>query len=371
MLWEHSYNMASNTFGHIFKMTTWGESHGKAVGVVIDGCPAGLEIDVEEINKALALRAPGKSTFTSPRAESDRAEILSGVFEGKTTGAPISILIANHDVDSSKYEPIKDLLRPGHANYTYLEKYGIFDYRGGGRSSARETACRVAAGAIAKKLLMYSGIHLTAYIKQIGHVEAVIKSDNFDLLCTSTYESPVYCPDANATAQMTTLIQKAVDTGDSLGGIIEFVILSLPAGIGDPIYKKLEANLAFAMMSLPATKGFEIGSGFQSAIMQGSEHNDSFIKDSAKVKTQTNHAGGTLGGISTGMPLIARVAFKPTSSIMQIQQTLTTSGKKASFQLPAGSRHDPCVAIRAVPIVEAMAALVIADAVLLNKCVKL
>lgn len=363
--------MASNSFGNIFKITTWGESHGKAIGVVIDGCPAGLEINDTEINAALALRAPGKNPYTSPRAESDKAEILSGVFEGKTTGAPICIIIPNKDVDSSKYEPIKDLLRPGHANYTYLEKYGIFDYKGGGRSSARETACRVAAGAIAKKFLDHKGIKLTAYIKQIGPIEAVIDSNNIENLRTLTYQSPVFCPDPQATSAMTVLIEKAKAEGDSLGGIIEFAAFSVPAGVGDPIYEKLENNLAHAMMSLPATKGFEIGSGFKSVSMLGSEHNDVFTKDSGSVQTRTNYAGGTLGGISTGMPIVGRVAFKPTSSIMQTQDTLTISGEKASFNLPAGSRHDPCVAIRAVPIVEAMGALVLIDAILLNRCVKL
>jgi chorismate synthase len=363
--------MASNSFGNIFKMTTWGESHGKSIGVVIDGCPAGLEIDENEINTALALRAPGRNSLTSPRTETDKAEILSGVFEGKTTGAPISIIIPNKDVDSSKYEPIKDLLRPGHANYTYLEKYGTFDYRGGGRSSARETACRVAAGAIANKFLAHNGIQVMAYIKQIGAIEATIKTNDFEYLRKSTYQSSVYCPDELATSAMTALIEKAKIDGDSIGGIVEFVALSIPAGLGDPVYEKLEANLAHAMLSLPASKGFEIGSGFQSVVMPGSEHNDLFTKESNNVKTQTNYAGGTLGGISTGMPLIGRVAFKPTSSIMKSQKTLTTSGEQTSIQLPAGSRHDPCVAIRAVPVVESMLALVLADAILLNRCAKL
>lgn len=363
--------MASNSFGNIFKITTWGESHGKAIGVVIDGCPAGLEIDDHEINAALSLRAPGRNPYTSPRTESDRAEILSGVFEGKTTGTPICILIPNKDVDSGKYEPIRDLLRPGHANYTYLEKYGIFDYRGGGRSSARETACRVAAGSIAKKILAHSQTHLVAYIKQIGAVEASIEAHDVEQIRTLTHQNPIYCPDAQAASEMIDLIEKAKLEGDSLGGMIEFMVESVPVGLGDPVYEKLEANLAHAMMSLPATKGFEIGSGFQSVLMTGSEHNDRFTKESGKVRTKTNYAGGTLGGIATGMPIIGRVAFKPTSSIMKLQETLSTSGEPAPFQLPTGSRHDPCVAIRAVPIVEAMAALVLVDAVLLNRCVKL
>jgi chorismate synthase len=364
--------MASNSFGNIFKIMTWGESHGKALGVVIDGCPAGLEIVDNEINAALALRAPGQSPYTSPRKEADIAEILSGVFQGKTTGAPISIIIFNKDFDSSKYEPIKDLLRPGHANYTYLEKYGIFDYRGGGRSSARETVARVAAGAVAQKLLQREGIKLTAYIKQVGAVEASVELNDPDLLRSLVYQSPVFCPDAKATTAIANLIKQTKEEGDSLGAVIEFIATSVPVGLGDPIYEKLDAALAFAMMSLPATKGFEMGSGFKSAGMRGSEHNDIFFTDpDGRVQTKTNYAGGTLGGISTGMPLVGRVAFKPTSSIMKPQETIKTSGELAAFQLPEGSRHDPCVAIRAVPIVEAMIALVLADAILLNRCVRL
>ncbi|MBS4168957.1 chorismate synthase [Parachlamydia sp. AcF125] len=363
--------MASNSFGNLFKMTTWGESHGKAIGVVIDGCPAGLEIEEEEIHHALALRAPGRRLYTSPRSEEDKAQILSGVFEGKTTGAPISILIPNRDADSSKYEPIKDLLRPGHANYTYLEKYGIFDYRGGGRASARETACRVAAGTIAKKLLRTQGIQTLAYIKQIGHLQAKPEWDQIEEMRVKIEKNSLFCPDPLLAPEMEHLIEEAMQQKDSIGGIVEFVAWNVPVGLGDPIYQKLEANLAYAMMSLPATKGFEIGSGFESVSMRGSVHNDRFKNDKGSIRTDTNYAGGALGGISNGMPLVGRVAFKPASSIMQRQNTLTTEGKEASFQLPEGSRHDPCVAIRAVPVVEAMLALVLADAMLLNRCAKL
>lgn len=363
--------MASNSFGTIFKITTWGESHGKAIGVIIDGCPAGLHITEEEINLALNLRAPGQSPYTSPRAEPDRAQILSGTLNDFTTGAPISLLIQNQDVDSNKYEPIKDLLRPGHANFPYLKKYGLFDYRGGGRSSARETACRVAAGAIAKKLLGHYGIQIIAYLKKIGALEANVTEYPFETLASLTLQSPIFCPDVKMTSAMTTLIEETKAEGDSLGGLVEFVAHSLPVGLGDPIYEKLEAKLAYAMMSLPATKGFEIGSGFSSTEMLGSAHNDRFTNSAGEIKTITNSAGGTLGGISTGMPLVGRVAFKPTSSIMKPQETVTTTGEKATFQLPQGSRHDPCVAIRAVPIVEAMTALVLVDALLLNRCVKL
>lgn len=339
--------MASNSFGTLFKITTWGESHGKAIGVVIDGCPAGLELSEDEVNAALAMRAPGRSPFTSPRREPDRAEILSGLYEGKTTGAPISIIIPNRDVDSSKYEPIKDLLRPGHANFTYLEKYGVFDFRGGGRASARETACRVAAGAVAKKLLQTYSIAVGAALKEVGGISA------------------------DDSAAVTAALDAAIAEGDSLGGVIEFCIDPIPAGLGDPVYEKLEANLAYAMMGLPATKGFEIGEGFAAAAMKGSEHNDLFCRKNDKITTETNHSGGTLGGISTGMPIVGRVAFKPASSIKRAQATVTITGATATLQLPEGSRHDPCVALRAVPIVEAMAALVVADALLLNRCARL
>jgi len=363
--------MASNTFGNIFKITTWGESHGKAIGVVIDGCPAGLSLSVEDINTALDCRAPGKTPYTSPRKEKDQAEILSGVFEGKTTGSPISIIIPNQDADSTKYESIKDLLRPGHAQFTYQEKYGVFDYRGGGRASGRETACRVAAGAVAKKFLTYSGIQIVAYLKQIGEISAELESDQINFIKDAVNNSPLFCPDESATQKMVALIEKAKNEGDSLGGIVEFMATSLPIGLGDPVYEKLEANLASAMMSLPASKGFEIGSGFSSVVMQGSTHNDSFVFEDMQVKTATNHAGGTLAGITTGMPIIGRVGFKPTSSIMKPQETLTHTREKALFQLPEGSRHDPCVAIRAVPVVEAMLALVLADALLLNRCARI
>lgn len=364
--------MASNQFGNLFRITTWGESHGKAIGVVIDGCPAGLEISEEEINAELKRRQPGSSTYVTPRGEQDRAEIYSGVFEGKTTGAPISLIIFNQDADSSKYEPIKDLMRPGHANFTYLEKYGIFDYRGGGRASARETACRVAAGAIAKKLLKGHGIRIHAFIKQIGTV-AIGDPSIFDadILEEATRRSPIFCPDPAAEAKMIEAIEQVKAEGDSLGGIIEAIGFNLPTGLGDPVYEKLEANLAKAMLSIPATKGFEIGSGFQAAAMKGSDHNDQFIVNKqGEITKASNLAGGTLGGISTGMPLIIRVPFKPTSSIRKPQKTVDTLGQEKEFRLPEGSRHDPCVTIRAVPIVEAMMALVLADALLMNCCIQ-
>lgn len=364
--------MASNFFGTLFRITTFGESHGPAIGVVIDGCPAGLPLSKEEIDSELAFRQPGASPYTSPRKEKDEAEILSGIFEGKTTGAPLTILIRNSDADSSKYEPIKDLLRPGHANFTYLQKYGIFDYRGGGRSSARETAARVAAGAVAKKLLARYQIDLCAFVAEIGAI-AIDAPDLTDLasLKKKTRSSPIFCPDEKKALAIMQAIEKVKEEGDSLGGILQG-IAHLPAGLGDPVYCKLEAMLAGAMLSLPATKGFEIGSGFAAARMKGSEHNDAFdIGPQGNITTETNFAGGTLGGISTGLPLTFRVAFKPTSSIKKAQKTVSTKGEKKAFLLPEGSRHDPCVAIRAVAIVEAMTALVLADALLMNRSAKL
>ncbi|MCX6957311.1 MAG: chorismate synthase [Verrucomicrobiae bacterium] len=362
--------MSSNSFGTIFRITTWGESHGKAIGVVIDGCPAGLEISEEEINVALAKRAPGKNDFVSPRAEADLAVIYSGVFEGKTTGTPISIIIFNQDADSSKYEAIKNQLRPGHANFTYLEKYGLFDACGGGRASARETACRVAAGAIAKKLLKHFKMQVTAFLNSVADVE-IKNLPAQDSLRALVDGSPLFCPDDGIAGRMMEKIEEAKTVGDSLGGTVGFVATGLPVGLGDPIYEKLEAILAKAMMSLPASKGFEIGEGFNASCMTGSSHNDFFVKINNKIQTESNHAGGTLGGISTGMPLCGRVAFKPTSSIKLPQESLDLQGAPVIFQLPEGSRHDPCVAIRAVPVVEAMVALVLADALLLNRSAKL
>lgn len=361
--------MGSNSFGQLFRITTFGESHGPAIGVVIDGCPAGLELSVEEIAEELKRRRPGATAYTSPRAESDRPEILSGLFEGRTTGAPIAILVRNHDADSSSYEPIKNVLRPGHANFTYLQKYGTFDYRGGGRSSARETVARVAAGAVAKKLLAHHAIELVAFIKEVGGIEAPVTPERG--LRERAWQSPVFCPDEKTSQSIMEAIERVRKEGDSLGGIVE-LIAHIPPGLGDPVYEKLEANLAKAMLSLPATKGVEFGSGFQAARMRGSEHNDAFFVDGeGRVQTRTNHAGGTLGGISTGMPLVLRVAFKPTSSIRKAQETVNLDKEAQEFRLPEGSRHDPCVALRAVPIVEAMAALVLADALLLNQVARM
>ncbi|MBS0622715.1 MAG: chorismate synthase [Verrucomicrobia bacterium] len=322
----------SNSLGRLFRYTTFGESHGPAIGVVIDGCPAQLPLTCAEIDKELVRRRPGQP-LTSPRKEPDCVEILSGVFEEKTTGAPICLLIRNCDVDSSKYEPIKDLLRPGHANSTYLAKYGHIDWRGGGRASARETVARVAAGAVAKKYIGQEGMAVSARLVEVGGKDA---------------------------AHLEEVIRDALAQGDSVGAIVEVVATGVPPGLGDPIYEKLDAELAHALLSLPATKGFEIGSGFAAARMLGSEHNDSF-------GTDANCAGGVLGGISTGQPLVMRVAFKPTSSIAKPQWTLDIEGKPTLLELPQGSRHDPCVALRALPIVEANVALVLADRLLVYK----
>ncbi len=349
--------MASNSFGNLFRMTTWGESHGSAIGLVIDGCPAGLTVTSEEINHALLMRSPGRTPWTSPRKEKDTIEILSGMLNGKTTGAPISLLIKNSDAKSSHYESTKHLLRPGHANYTYLQKYHCFDYRGGGRSSARETACRVAAGVFAEKFLQHYQITCLAFLKAVGKVS--LPSEQYtpeDII-----NSPIFCPNPAVELLMCQEIESCQVAGDSIGGIVEAHAYHLPAGLGDPVYEKLEANLAKAMLSIPASKGFEIGSGFEAAKMRGSEHNDTFIHEGV---TSTNYAGGVLGGISTGMPLELRVAFKPTSSIQKAQKTLDLHGNPQTIELPKGSRHDPCVAIRAVPVVKAMLALSLADAVL-------
>ncbi|MBI5346484.1 MAG: chorismate synthase [Chlamydiae bacterium] len=363
--------MGSNSFGEIFKITTWGESHGKALGVVIDGCPAGLLIDEEEINQDLSKRRPSQSKFVTGRNEPDKAEILSGVFEGKTTGAPICIIIYNQDQDSSSYEPIKHLLRPGHANFTYLEKYGTFDYRGGGRASARETVCRVAAASIAKKILKNYGIEVVAYIKKIGEVEAKISFATPQELRKKTLQSAIFCPDEKGQNKMIKILEDIIEEGDSIGAVVECQIFSVPTGLGDPVYQKLEAKLANGILSIPGTKGFEIGEGFSSAMMKGSEYDDLFIlNDQNKVVTKTNHAGGTLGGISTGMPIIFNTAFKPASSIKKTLETLSIDHKKQRLELPKNSRHDPCIAIRGVSVVEAMAVLVLADAILLQKAIK-
>ncbi len=346
--------MAGNSFGELFRITTWGESHGRAIGVVVDGCPAGLALSAEDIQHDLNRRRVGQSRVTSPRQEEDRVEILSGVFQGRTLGTPISLLMWNKDADSSKYEPIKDIYRPGHADFTYELKYGIRDYRGGGRSSARETACRVAAAAIAKKLLSTIGVRIYGFTRQVGAIEAqVVEVEEIE-------RNPVRCPDREAAKQMEALILAAKAEGDSVGGIVEVVATGVPVGLGDPVYDRLDADLAKAVMSINAIKGVEIGLGFRSITLRGSEHNDEFYTDaSGRIRTRTNHAGGMLGGISNGEDLIIRLAVKPPSSISKTQRSVTTTG--AEVDLEVHGRHDPCLCPRAVPVAEAMVALVLAD----------
>lgn len=366
--------MASNGFGTLFRFTTWGESHGPAVGVVIDGCPAGLELDEELINRELSRRAPGSSAHTTRRREPDCCRILSGVFRGKSTGAPISLMIENLDADSSKYEALSRLLRPGHANYTYLKKYGAFDYRGGGRASARETAGRVAAGAVARRLLAGAEIDAAAWLCAVGDYAAPARMESEDYLAGAARHaraSSIFAPDAVAEAEFVRRVEEARADGDSVGGVVAFYASGLPAGLGDPVYEKLEARLASAMLSIPACRAFEIGAGFASAALRGSACNDLFVPGAGGVRTATNRAGGTLGGISNGMPLYGRAAFKPTPSIYKTQDTVDVDGGEAQITLPQGSRHDPCVAVRAVPVVEAMCLAVLADAWLMNRAARI
>lgn len=353
--------MAGNTFGTLFKITTCGESHGGAVGVIIDGCPAGLAISEDEIQVELDRRKPGQSALVSPRQESDRIHILSGIFEGETTGTPILLLCWNKDMRPEDYDEMKNVLRPSHADYSYLMKYGRRDFRGSGRASARETLARVAAGAIAKKYLkQHFNIDILSYVEQVG---PVLTDIDYKKVTRELIESNlVRCPDEKKASQMIELIQSVKNEGDSIGGIIRGVIRNAPAGLGEPVFDKLSADLGKAMLSINAAKGFDMGSGFQGVTLRGSEHNDSFVIKNGKVALATNHAGGTLGGISTGEDIYFRVAFKPVSTIAKEQQTVSLTNE--TIELRATGRHDPCVLPRAVPIVDAMAALVMMDHVL-------
>lgn len=361
--------MPGNSFGHIFKITTFGESHGKAVGVVIDGCPAGLEISEEEIQKELDRRRPGTSHLTTTRQEEDKVEILSGVFEGKTTGTPIALLVHNKDQRPKVYGNIKDLYRPGHADFTYDAKYGFRDWRGGGRASARETVARVAAGTIAKKILARIGVKITGCVTQIGKIRvtnnAELRSGKIDKKFVES--NPLRCPDPGVLDAMVKEVETARKDLDSVGGVVEVIATGVPAGLGEPVFDKLSAELAHGIMSIPAVKGFEIGDGFDSADKRASENNDLWVakKSANHIGTTTNHAGGILGGISNGEPIVIRFALKPASSIAQKQQTVDKHGKPATIEVHG--RHDPCVCPRAVPIGEAMVALVLVDHLLLNK----
>ncbi len=352
----------SNTFGTFFRITTWGESHGPAIGCVVDGCPSGLKLSAEDIQRELDRRRPGTSDVVTQRKEADKAEILSGIHEGRTIGTPISLLIRNNDADSSKYEEIKNLLRPGQAEYTWREKYGTIDWRGGGRASARETATRVAGGAIAIKLLRTRGIEIIAYSKEIAGIVADTPSRNGSLeKMRKTIESnPVRSPDTQAAKEMEHAILTAKKEKDSVGGIIEATVYGVPPGLGEPLSDKLNADLAKALMSIPGVKGIEIGAGFELARMRGSEANDPFTINNERIHTTTNNAGGILGGISNGMPIILRLAIKPTATIGILQKTVDYAKKKET-DIAVSGRHDPCIVPRAVPVAEAMIALVLAD----------
>ncbi len=354
--------MAGNTYGTIFKLSTFGESHGKAIGGVIDGCPAGVELDLEAIQRDLDRRKPGQSAIVTQRKEPDEVEFFSGIFEGKTTGTPIGFAIHNTNQKSKDYSHIKDSFRPSHADYVYDEKYGIRDYRGGGRSSARETASRVVAGAIAKQFL--NPLSINAYVSAVGNIK--LEADPATVDFAEIENNPVRCPDQAKAAEMEAYIKQIRKEGDTIGGIVTCVIKNVPVGLGEPVFDKLHAELGKAMLSINAVKGFEYGSGFEGTSMKGSAHNDLFNTDGT---TKTNQSGGVQGGISNGMDIYFRVAFKPVATIMQNQETINSKGDTVAMQ--GKGRHDPCVVPRAVPIVEAMAALVLADFKLLKRTNKI
>jgi len=349
----------SSSFGKLFQLSTFGESHGGGVGVVVDGCPPRLALDAAEIQRDLDRRRPGQSELTTPRQEADRVEILSGVFEGRTLGTPIGLLVRNKDARPSAYEHMKDVYRPSHADYTTEAKYGIRNWQGGGRASARETIGRVAAGAIARKLLATAaGVEVLAWVARVHEVEAKVDPGRVSLEAVES--NPVRCPDAAAAEEMAAAIDAARRRGDSLGGVVECVARGVPPGLGEPVFDKLEADLASGLMSLPASKGFEIGSGFAGTRLTGIAHNDPFVPgEDGRPRTSTNRSGGVQGGISNGEDVVVRVAFKPTATISQAQQTVTSSGEATTLE--AQGRHDPCVLPRAVPMVEAMVLLVLAD----------
>ena len=351
----------SNTFGTLFRITTFGESHGVGIGVVIDGCPAGLPVATADIQAALDRRRPGQSDLTTPRKEADRVEVLSGLFDGQTTGTPIGLLIRNQDQASHDYSHIEHAYRPSHADYTYDQKYGRRDYRGGGRSSARETAARVAAGAVAAQLLAHYGVRAQSYVSQVGAVAVPVGYEQLDLALIDS--NPVRCPHSDTAARMADLIRQTRDRHDTVGGLVTGVVTGVPAGLGEPVFDKLHAELGKAMLSINAVKGFEYGSGFAGTLLFGSEHNDAFYTDEAgQVRTRTNHSGGIQGGISNGQDIYFRVAFKPVATILQPQATINDQGEEIT--LAGKGRHDPCVLPRAVPIVDAMTNLVLADMLL-------
>lgn len=353
--------MAGNIFGTLFRLTTFGESHGEAIGGVIDGCPPGFKIDLQRVQEEMARRKPGQSAIVTQRKEADQVRILSGIFEGKTTGTPIGFVIENTNQKSKDYDHNKDTYRPSHADFTYDQKYGFRDFRGGGRSSARETACRVAAGAIARQLIPQ--VEIVAYTAAVGEISLKEPYPAMDL--SKAEENPVRCPDPEVAKHMEAYIRDIRSLGDTVGGIVECIIKNVPAGWGEPVFDKLHAQLGKAMLSINAVKGFEFGSGFEGTRLRGSQHNDRFNPDGS---TQTNHSGGIQGGISNGMDIRFRVAFKPVATIMQKQETITKDGRQVVMQ--GKGRHDPCVVPRAVPIVEAMAALVLVDNYLLQESIR-
>jgi len=355
--------MASNSLGRIFRITTAGESHGPGMGVIIDGCPPDVEIDIDFIQRELDRRRPGQSAITTQRNERDKVNILSGVYLGKATGAPILLSIANEDARPADYDQVETSFRPSHADYTYHQKYGTRDHRGGGRSSARETANWVAAGAVAKLILQQQGIQIHAGVTGVGAIRANSSVNSLDWTFAET--NPVRCPDASVLNSMLSLIEEVRDAGDTIGGIITCVIDGCPPGIGEPVFHKLHADLGHAMLSINACKGFEYGSGFEGSRMRGSEHNDAWIKTGDTLVTTTNHSGGIQGGISNGMPIYFSVAFKPVSTLMLNQSTVDNAGEPTIIK--GKGRHDPCVVPRAVPIVEALAALIVADHWLIAK----
>ena len=357
--------MAGSSYGNVFSITTWGESHGAALGVVVDGCPAGLALNADDIQIYLDRRKPGQTKISTPRKEADKVEILSGIFEGRTTGTSISMVVRNTSQHSADYSEIANYYRPGHADYTFDAKYGFRDYRGGGRSSGRETIGRVAAGAVAAKFLKEFGIELTAYTKSIGPI--TIDMNKFDKQAIMT--TPTCMPDANASVQAESYLADCMRSYDSAGGVIECIVTGVPAGLGDPVFDKLDANLAKAIMSIGAVKAVEIGDGIEAATRHGSDNNDSFCIKDGKISKTTNHAGGILGGISDGSDIILRAHIKPTPSIFSPQQTVNKQGE--DIEVSIKGRHDPIIVPRAVVVVEAMAAITLADALLMNAVAKL
>lgn len=357
-----------NSFGKIFKLTTFGESHGSMIGGVIEGCPAGVDIDETFIQKELNRRRPGQSHVTTSRKEDDKVSLLSGVFNGKSTGTPIGFFIPNNNKKSADYDNIKNVFRPSHADYTYQEKFGIRDFRGGGRSSARETACRVVAGAVAKLILLKYDIDILAYVKSIGHLEMESDMNDLDSLRELSESNVVRCPEPSVAKKMISLIEEVKLKGDTVGGQIFCFVKGVPAGLGEPVFDKLHADLGKAMLSINAVKGFEYGSGFQGTKMRGSEHNDVFENLDGKIITRTNHSGGVQGGISNGETIYFKIAFKPVATILSDQSTLNES--KENIKIKVQGRHDPCVLPRAVPIVESMTAIVLVDHILRNRTSK-